>query len=304
MVPIEVLEKLETITELKVIISIFKECSATNSNTFSWSTNDFIDKSGVSRNSVKKAVDSLIENDIVIKTKRGIGTSPNEYKLKGSEFGIKTADPNIVKSWKKSSASIVLNKKGVDELANIINSKELDNLRDITNEFLTKEDINSLSVVNENIYMTDEELGKLANRVFKEVFLPLANVKKPVPPYFFPQQMKLMKDYLVSHRTEQVIAGILYWTTINPTPHGLKSLVFLGFEDKKGKSKLMEALDYYKLEYLAVADEVKAKEMVLQVLAKAEKKKSEEMKEAEIVQNMSDDDFVKNMLGNFGSIKI
>jgi hypothetical protein len=152
--------------------------------------------------------------------------------------------------------------------------------------------------------LTDEELGKLARRVLMEWFLPLSKVKSQNK-WFFPQQMKLIKDLLVKWRTEQVLAGIQYWASVNPPKDGIKSVAWLNFEKKK-VSHIMVALDYYKQQYLLTQADVeeeerkaKVEEMKVNALEIVRKKQEEKKRVAE----MSDNDFLSDLLGGFGTIK-
>jgi hypothetical protein len=308
LIPIEYLKKIETVSSLKLIVYFYE--NANEDGIVRDSISGLVEKTGLARNSVNRALTDLLDNGVVNKVADGKGNQPNTYKVSsvkgpmsdGPTINIPTVDTTkVVDGWKKATGS---KKEPIKEPSKDL--KDINNIlyKDFKEYNFINNNINSLSVVNENIYLTDEELGKLARRVLMEWFLPLSKVKSQNK-WFFPQQMKLIKDLLVKWRTEQVLAGIQYWASVNPPKDGIKSVAWLNFEKKK-VSHIMVALDYYKQQYLFTQADVeeeerkaKVEEMKVNALEIVRKKQEEKKRVAE----MSDNDFLSDLLGGFGTIK-
>jgi hypothetical protein len=304
-IQIKYLNQIETISAVKVLISFCHKVVKDRLFIVEYAIADIAEDSKVSENTTRRAIKELVDLKFieVISTGRGHATArykvlievpfprPAEVEPQKIE-GHKIEPPKVEPlKWEKAVAVRKNEHKQEDNIINNINNIDLININ------LLREDINSLSVVNSNIYMNDKELGQIANRVMREVFLPNAIGSKPS--YWFPQQMKLMKDLLVQWRTEQVVAAIRYWTKINPPPTGVSSLRFLMFK-RKNTSNLMHALDYWKQEYINTVAHEDAEAKAAEAISRAEEAEKKMMQEAEQVANMSDADFLANL---FGGIK-
>lgn len=309
-IPIDVLEKIESVSALKVLIFFYKKSDS--SGVIKKSLKDIENGSGIARNSTKKGLAELEESKLVVKILEGKGTRPNTYKvsklvgpmiehnqtLVGSNSDRSKTD---LQGWKKSTGARKTRESNEVKDININNNTIIKDFKDIN---FINNDINSLSVVNENLYLTDEELGKLARRILVEWFLPLAKLKGQPSKFFFPQQMKILKDLLVKYRTEQVLASIKYWCEVNPPKDGMRSLRWLMFE-RKDVTHVMVALDYYKQQFVVNGEESqihirKVEEAKAHALEIVNKKNEEREK----VKNMSNDDFLSSLLGGFGKIEV
>lgn len=306
-VPIHLLKKVETISALKVLIYLYDKSK--DNGVIRISLNQLTDESQIARNSAKRGLQELIENKVVEQIATGKGNLPNTYRV--SKIDISKVDT----SKDDTSATDVLQyKKAVgsksDEVS-VPTDGQLDNniniiYKDFKEYNLYNKDINSLSIPNENHKLNDEQLGKLARRVLVEWFLPLAKFKEKKSKFFFPQQMKLIKDLLVKWRTEQVLAGIKYWTEISPPKDGMKSMKWLDYE-KKNISHMMIALDYFKQQYINNESEIKKEERqskVAEMKLKAVEIAKENLEKKLKVESMSDNDFVADLLGGIGKINI
>lgn len=152
-------------------------------------------------------------------------------------------------------------------------------------EYVVKEDINSLSVVNQNLYVkSDYELGQEASRVLKWWF-DCNGLNRDRPGRYFSQQMNCLKDLLVKYRTEQVVAAVKYYTLVNPPNKGMHSIVFL-----KYKRNVMKALDYYKGLYLE-----QQKERKMELAGEKQKEKT---------KKKTDEEFLDSYFGKMSGIRI
>jgi hypothetical protein len=307
MIPIDTLEKLETISALKVYLYLYKKTHA--NGVIRISMNNIVDDSGIPRNSVKRGLQELLDNGVIEQIATGKGNHPNTYRV--SKVDSPKVDPiekheQEIEGYRKAvgtrledDSSPKVDHTENDNIINNIIYKEF-NLNNLLNK-----DINSLSLANDNHKLNDEQLGKLARRVLVEWYLPLAQPNSKSKS-FFPMQMKLAKDLLVMYRTEQVLAGIYYWTKVEPPKDGMKSLMWLKFERKKVSHTLI-ALDYFKQEYFKKEHEVEEEsrlakvEIMKQKALEIAKQKAESKKK---VDEMADDDFVNNLLGNLGKIQL
>ena len=307
MIPIDTLGKLETISALKVLLYLHRK--AHKNGVIRISMNNIVDDSGIARNSVKRGLQELLDNDIIEQIATGKGNHPNTYRV--SKVDSPKVDPienheQEIQGYRKAVGTRLSDNSSpkVDhtENDNIINNiiyKEF-NINNLLNN-----NINSLSLANDNHKLNDEQLGKLARRVIVEWYLPLAQPNSKAK-NFFPMQMKLAKDLLVMYRTEQVLAGIHYWAKVEPPKDGMKSLMWLKFEKKK-VSHMVIALDHYKQEYLKKQHEVEEEsrlekvEIMKQKALEIAKNKSENKKK---VDEMNDNDFVNDLLSNLGKIKL
>lgn len=303
-VPVQVLKNIDTISGLKVLLYFYEKSN--HDGILKASVNSIIDGSGIARNSARRGIEELLEKKYITVIKQGSGTQPNTYKV--SKFDPSISDTQAVPKtdmggWKRVTGSKAeqssIPENDPDNINNII-------YKDFKDFNLIHNNINSLSIVNKNHLLNDEQLGKLARRVLVEWFLPLAEFKQKMPGYFFPQQMKMLKDMLVEWRTDQVLAAIKYWTKVAPPKNGMKSLAWLRFEQKK-VSHMMVALNYYKQQYLETQHEQEAEERMAKVESMKKnaldivKKKQEEKKS---VDKMDDNDFISNLLGGFGKINL
>lgn len=307
MIPIDTLEKLETISALKVLLYLTKKSH--KNGVIRISMNNIVDDSGIPRNSVKRGLQELLDNGVIEQVATGKGNHPNTYKVSNFDSPIDGAKENHkqeIEGYKKAvgtrledDSSPKVDHTENDNIINNIIYKEF-NLNNLLNK-----DINSLSLANDNHKLNDEQLGKLARRVLVEWYLPLAQPNSKAR-NFFPMQMKLAKDLLVMYRTEQVLAGIYYWTKIEPPKDGMKSLMWLKFERKKVSHTLI-ALDYFKQQYIGKQHEVEEEsrlekvEIMKQKALEIAKEKADKKKK---VDEMNDNDFVNDLLGNLGKLQL
>lgn len=307
MIPIDTLDKLETISALKVLLYLHKK--AHNDGVIRISMNNIIDGSGIARNSVKRGLQELLDNNIIEQIAIGKGNHPNTYRV--SKVDSPKVDPievgtQVINGYKKAVGTRLSDDSSpkVDhtEESNIINNiiyKEF-NLNNLLNK-----DINSLSLANDNHHLNDEQLGKLARRVIVEWYLPLAQPNSKSKS-FFPLQMKLAKDLLVMYRTEQVLAGIYYWSKIDPPKDGMKSLMWLKFERRKVSHTLI-ALDYFKQGFIDKKHEIEEEsrlEKVEIMKHKALEIAREKVEKKKQVDEMTDNDFLSDLLGSLGKIQL
>ena len=111
--------------------------------------------------------------------------------------------------------------------------------------------------------------------------------------------MKLIKDLLVEWRTDQVLAGIYYWTKVNPPKDGMRSVMWLKFEKKK-ISHMMVALDYHKQQFIENQTELEEEvrlEKVEVMKAKALEIAKQKVEQKAKVDEMSANDFLSDLLG-------
>jgi hypothetical protein len=306
-IPIKTLHKIETISALKVLLYLHEK--SRHDGVIRISMNKIVEDSNIPRNSVKRGLQELLDNSIIEQIATGKGNHPNTYKVSKVDSptnGAKEKEEVIINGYRKAVGTRLEDNSSpkVDhtEESNIINNiinKEF-NIKD-----LFYNDINSVSLVNDNHKLNDEQLGKLARRVLFEWFIPLADLKQQ-PKNFFPQQMKMLKDLLVEWRTDQVLAGIYYWTKVNPPRDGMRSLMWLKFERKK-VSHLMIALDYYKQQFIEKQSELEEEvrlEKVQEMKAKAVEIAKQKVEQKKKVDQMDDKDFLSGLLGSFGKIDI
>jgi DNA-binding MarR family transcriptional regulator len=312
----EYLNQIKTISSLKVLIAFLAMGEKLGKKEFDCSIPKIAMEYGMSQNSVRSGIKELEElkfievvqrnadktnaYKILVTTSRNEAPSPSNIEAPTSKV---EAPPVIIDSQEKREeymlATAARKKKEQDEaIENEINNIDFNNIDIYT------EDINSVTVVNKNIYMTDKELGKLARRVVNEIYAPTLRTNQDQK--FFAVQMRHMKDLLVEYRTEQVVAAIKYWTEVSPPPNGLVSLQFLKYKRKNRSgvsvSNVMIALDYYKQQFIANAHEYKKDEIEQKQAERA--KKEQEAKElaakkAEEVANMTNEEFIAGMLGRF-----
>jgi hypothetical protein len=305
-IPITLLKRVETVSALKVLVYLYEKSH--DNGAIRVSLNQIVDEAGIARNSAKRGMQELLDKKVVAQIATGRGNQPNTYKVSKVDIpkiDSPKVDPNqvSVEGWQKATGS----KR--EPISDPTDGQSLEIINIIYKDFkefnFLNNDINSLSRENDNHNLNDEQLGKLARRVLVEWFLPLAKFeKKQQSKFFFPQQMKLIKDLLVQWRTEQVLAGIEYWAKINPPKDGMKSVAWLKFEKKK-VSHMMMALDYFKQQYLEQKDELEEevrKQKVAEMKAKALEIAKEKVEHKSKVDDMSDNDFLKDLLGGFGSI--
>jgi biotin operon repressor len=307
------LKKVKTMSALKVLVAFFVKADK-EGDSFEYSLSDISKDSGVSKNTIRKAVQELMDLGFIVFNSQAGQT--NKYRVTVSNSAIPKVDTLKGKTVSKvdtpknktvAKADTVKSGQELEWSRAVASSEDeqkviINDLKDIN---ILKEDINSLTILNNNLFLNDKELGQLAKKIFTEKFLPVCGDGKKQA-YWFAQQMKIMKDLLVEYRTEQVIAGIEYWGKINRPKNGLSSLVYLKFKKKNG-TNMMEALDYFKSEYLKVADELEknSREAILaDRIREVEEKKKVAKEEKKVVDNMTDDDFLSNLLGGFGKIEI
>jgi hypothetical protein len=272
--------------------------------------NNIIDDSGIPRNSVKRGLQELLDNNIITQIATGKGNHPNTYKVSkidSPKDGAKEKEEVVINGYKKAVGTRLEDDSSpkVDhtEEGNIINNIIY---KEFNNNNLFYNDINSISLPNDNHKLNDEQLGKLARRVLVEWFLPLAQLKTSQSRAFFPQQMKLLKDLLVMWRTDQVLAGIYYWCKVNPPKDGMRSVMWLKFEKKK-ISHMMIALDYYKHQFIEKQAELEEEvrlEKVEQMKTKAIEIAQQKVEQKKKVDEMDDKDFLSGLLGSFGTLNI
>jgi hypothetical protein len=307
MIPVELLKKIDTISALKVFTYLYEKSNS--HGIIRVSLNNIVDDSSIARNSVKRGLQELLDAEILKQVANGKGNQPNTYrvpKVDTPKNDHTNENKKEINGWKKAvgTRKEEPTEPKVDHTnneSNIINNIIYKDFNEIN--FLNK-DINSLSIPNDNLELNDEQLGKLARRVLVEWFLPLANFKKKQSPYFFPQQMKKIKDLLVEFRTEQVLASIEYWTKVNPPKDGMRSLVWLTYKRKK-TSHMMIGLDYYKQQYINKQNEVdgdERKERVEEMKFRAVEIAKENVANKTKVDSMSDNDFLSDLLGGLGKI--
>ncbi|RPK20039.1 hypothetical protein [Paenibacillus xylanexedens] len=312
------LKGLKTVSAIDALIAFLDMRDGQEEEVFEYPIGKLAEDIGISRNTAKFAVKELERLGIIehvnSKSKneqarfRIILECQNSAKQKTAKQ--KTAKQNIDmhekpekpdESYKKAVAG---KKKSTDANPDIINNINNIDFKDIN---LYTKDINSMSTVNMNIYMTDRELGVLARRVMNEVFAPTLSTRGTSQ--FFAMQMRFMKDLLVAYRTEQVVAAIRYWTKINPPKNGVTSLKFLSWS-KKGKdgtikTNIMEALDYCKQQYLAIEHEMNREEVEqkrAEQLQREQEEKERLDKEKQEVEQMSSEDFVNGYMNRFSHL--
>jgi hypothetical protein len=303
------LKQVRTISAVKALVSFLTKSETLGSKIIDYSRFDLSEDSGISLTSAKLSIAELIEIGFIEKIERK-GSKATTYRIlidndQSNKDEVETdrletdrletdrlevSPPIVENTYKKACAA---SNKEEQESNNIIKINNID----FNNININIEDINSLSVLNTNLFMTDKELGKLANRVFKEVFLPNLMVKNNSVSWHCAQR-GFMKDLLVQYRTEQVVAGIIYWTEIKQAPKGITSLKFLMWKNRKGKTNLMEGLDYFKQEYIKNSHEHLGEEAEKIIVDQMRKKRDEEeemLKQKERVENMSNEDFIEQM---------
>lgn len=318
-VPIQYLSKLKTISALKVLVVFLAMRDKLGKDQFNYSVPSISEDSGMSQNAVRNGIKELVslnfiqvvelhndksnvyrivltpsKSEVVGGAKSEVDTPAKVESPSKSEVAKTRAEYRFAVAGRKKKEE-----KQEEEINNNINNIDFNNINIYT------EDINSLSVINTNIFMTDKELGKLARRILNEVYLPLSRNGKQ-DTRFFAMQMRCLKDLLVDYRTEQVVAAIKYWTEINPTPNGLTSLHFLKYKRKNRQgvmvSNVLIALDYYKQQFLANAHEFKKDEIEKKLADKAQREQEEKeaaAKRAEEVAQMKPEEFISGMMNRF-----
>jgi hypothetical protein len=276
-----------------VLISFVSKAKDSGSDIVEYSAFEMEEKLGISRNTIKSAITELMGLGMVIPIEISAGRRPNRYKLTLKESETPVKKP-VDDGWMKAAAARKKKERDAEIAQNIkdINFDAVDILKD---------DINSLSILNSNIFMTEAELAKLSNRIVKEYLLRRVDIERSALSRWFVIQNRTGIDLLVKYRTEQVIAGIKYWTEVKP--NGKFGLGFLKYE-----RNMMKALDYYKAIYLSekvheVARQ-KSEELIVEIEAKKQAEQERMTEEKNKVESMSDDDFVKNLLGGFGKINV
>jgi hypothetical protein len=311
-IPIKTLQKIETISAFKVLVYLYEKSH--DDGIIRISMNNIADDSGIPRNSVKRGLQELLDKNIVEQIATGHGNHPSTYKV--SKIDIPKIDMPKVDSPTDGPKENYLKqeiqgyRKAVgarieDDCGPKVDHMEKDNIinniiyKDFKEYNLYHNDINSISLPNDNHKLNDEQLGKLARRVLIEWFLPLAELKTKQKKSFYPQQMKLLKDLLVMWRTDQVLAGIYYWTKVNPPKNGLSSVMWMKLE-KKNISHMMIALDYFKQQFIKKQGELEEEvrlEKVEKMKAKAIAIAKEKMEQKAKVDEMSANDFLNDLLG-------
>jgi hypothetical protein len=299
-IPITTLQKIDTISALKVLLYLHEKSKS--DGVIRISMNNIVDDSGIPRNSVKRGLQELLDNSIIEQIATGKGNHPNTYKV--SKVDSPKVDPIENKEVVMNGYQKAVGTRFEDDSSPKVDHTETSNIinniiyKDFKDYNLFYNDINSISLPNENHKLNDEQLGKLARRVLVEWFLPLAQLKTKQSKAFFPQQMKMLKDLLVEWRTDQVLASIYYWTKVNPPKDGMRSLMWLKFEKKK-VSHMMIGLDYYKQQFIKKQDEVgeelrleKVEEMKIKAIEIAKEKMAKKAK----VDEMSANDFLSDLL--------
>lgn len=299
-IQIKYLKQVKTISAVMVLVSFCLKAERDKALSFEYAMSAIAEDSNISKNTVRRAIEELEELNFIRTESTGKGSTTATYRLLiempsmgPQEVGGHTVEPPKVEplEWQKTVAARKKRDSQEQEIALNILKIDFNNIN------LLRDDINSLSILNTNLYMNDKELGQLANRVMKEVFLPMTSGTKPS--YWFPAQMKIMKDLLVQWRTEQVVAAIRYWTEINPPANGITSLKYLLFE-RKGTSNFMHGLDYYKQQYLANVGELEREKnelKVAEILRKEAEEAARKEEERKAVASMSNDDFIRQLLG-------
>lgn len=277
----------------------------------------------ISPNAVRKGISELIELKFIELVEKN-SDKPNVYKItmpySNFEEGCvknehptssnnehphsKNEDVNGREEYMKSVAG--RRKKAEQQNSEIEN--DINNI-DFNNINIYKEDINSYSIINKNNYMNNDEIKKLANRVLREVFVPLNN--PPLPPngrelgMWMAKQNRIMCKFLTEYRTEQVVATIKYFAEVAPPPNGVFSVYYymLTKKTKYGTiTNAMTALDYYKTQFIANEHEYKREEIEKKQaeIAKREQEEKElAAKRAEEVAKMNPDEFIAGMMGRF-----
>jgi DNA-binding transcriptional regulator GbsR (MarR family) len=286
-IPTNILESIETISELKVLLYLVNNNSETSIRQISLDLK-------TPRNSISSGLKQLVDKNII----KVIGTKGHKttYGLtfEQGEVAQKLSNQKPNDEWK----TVVAKRKDEDGSKTEHSSNIYINIKDFKDINLYKEDINSLTTVNENIYLSDQELGKLARRILVEWFLPMTTGISTNNRAFFPQQINHLKDLLVEYRTEQVLAGIMYWVRINPPRNGINSLGFLKFKNKT-TNNMLKALDYFKSEYINSLTSTENEEAFEKAKKTIEEKEAEQKRQEEErnkVASMSSDDFLSSLL--------
>lgn len=302
-IPLKYLEKIETISALKVLVCFFQK----EERTVKYSISELSSDTGMAANSVRTGLKELVKIGYIKETKEKSKDRSRIYEVvlkiepsivDSSEMNSSKNEPSAIEpsksdtlEWETATAARKKKTEEEPEVNNII--IDYDNINYYT------EDINSVSIVNPNIYLSDKQLGQIANRIVRDKFAPRVSGTRHNS--WFPQQMKLTKDLLVEWRTEQILAAIEYWTVFSPPPNGVMSMRFFMLKDRSGRSKMLEALDHFKADYLEHFAHEDAKFKIEQkqqeAARKAEEEKKRADKEKEEAANMSDDEFLKSLLG-------
>ncbi len=316
------LKGLKTVSAVDALIAFLDMRDGQEEEVFEYPIGKLAEDIGISRNTAKFAVKELERLGIVEHVNSKSRNEHGRFRIiLGSQNSAKqnsanqkddkqiSANQNIDNSlgvepdipYEKAVAGRKKKAESSSEILNNINNIDFNNIN------LYLKDINSMATVNMNLYMTDKELGALARRVMNEVFAP--TLKTRGAPSFFAMQMRFMKDLLVNYRTEQVVAAIRYWTEVNPPKNGVTSLKFLSWSKKAKdgtiKTNIMEALDYYKQQYLAIEHEINREEIEQKRVEQLRKERDEKErieKEKQEVEQMSSEEFVAGYMNRFSHL--
>jgi hypothetical protein len=324
-IPTTFLSKIKTISALKTLVAFFAIKEKLGKDEFEFSVPKVAQENDMSENSVRNGIRELESLKFIESVERNVEKcnvyrlciAPSKVEVGGSKVEVpppskvevptsKVAVAEKAETREEYSFATAARKKKEVQQSEI--EKDIYSI-DFNNINFYNKDINSFTVINKNVMMNEEELGKLANRILREVFLPLA---KPVIPtenraraMWYQKQNNLLKSLLVEHRAEQVVAAIHYWTLVSPLPKGLTSVYFfrLTKRTKHGLiTNLMVALHHYKAEYIANEHEYNREEIEQKQAERAKREQEEKeaaAKRAEEVASMKPDDFVAGMLGRF-----
>jgi hypothetical protein len=307
---IKYLSQLKTISALKVLIAFLTKQEKDGTNEVQYVMEDIKADTKLSLNSIRTALKELSILELVETLPRK-GNDKNIYKIKlGVEPEVVVPmvapvvpEPVLEGGYMRATAA----RKKKEDFQHI---KEID-----FNVDLFHEDINSLSIFNVNVLMTEEERGKLARRIILEIHKPRVNRPIGDVGQFISRQLVLLrgdekrkvKGLLETYRTEQIIAAIIYWTEIENAPNGLLSLSFLKARSRKDKQdNIMVALDHFKAEYnehiapiLALEE---AESRIAEQLKREEEAKAKAEEERKVVENMSSEEFVSGYMNRFQGI--
>jgi len=304
MVPLDWLEQIETISTLRVLTTFCKKAKSEGSMVFDYRLTDIYSDSGLAKNSAVDGLKELCEKGIITIVERGSGRRPNRFSINLAVSEVEPQDVAVSKDevskvetttvlgeWKKSVAVRGQGRSEKEsEIANSIKDLDLFSIN------LYTIDINSMSVDNPNATLSKKDIGYLAQRIVLEIFKP--RLSMTVNAKWFGYQIGITKRLLAQYRTEQIIAAIVYWTEISDQK--ITSLRYLTYANKKGTSKLMVALDYFKAEYLKQGGDNNVEEVIERIVTEESEKQKRLEEEKARVSSMSDDDFLDSLLGNIG----
>lgn len=299
MIPSKYLNQIKSVSGLKTLIAFLSKQNELATNQFEYPLAEIRQYTGLSINGVRNGVNELIEIGFLKSEERKGRKKSYQIITGGVNVPIVVGDSGGSREDYKLATGGRKKKEQTEEIKEDIDSIDFENMN------LYQEDINSVTAFNKFQFMGKKEKNRIIDRIIKEVFIPMAR-----PPIgkddkavvaFFAVQNRVLVTLLKTYRTEQIVAGIKYWTQVNPPTKGITSMHYLTFE-RKGLKNIQVALDYYKQQYVANAhihqkDEMEKRQEEVLRKEQEEKEKLEQKKQE--VANMTSDQFVANHLSRF-----